>query len=87
MCRNMVFNITKSHSVTLLEAAEMIVKIVGKGTIEVKDKDADFPSRGALNIDRARTILGFDPKVDVEEGFNEYYTWLANSVYWSPKTV
>jgi nucleoside-diphosphate-sugar epimerase len=87
MCRNMVFNITKSHSVTLLEAAEMIVKIVGKGTIETRDKDADFPSRGALNIDRARTILGFDPKVDVEQGFREYYDWLSNSVYWSPKTV
>jgi nucleoside-diphosphate-sugar epimerase len=65
----------------------MIVKIVGKGTIEVKDKDADFPSRGALNIDRARTILGYDPKVDVEQGFREYYDWLSNSVYWSPKTV
>ena len=87
MCRNMVFNITKSHSVTLLEAAEMIVKIVGKGEMEVRDKDADFPSRGALNIDRARTILGFDPKVDVEQGFREYYDWLSNSVYWSPKTV
>ena len=87
MCRNMVFNITKSHSVTLLEAAEMIVKIVGKGEIETRDKDADFPSRGALNIDRARTILGYDPKVDVEQGFQKYYEWLSNSVYWSPKTV
>jgi nucleoside-diphosphate-sugar epimerase len=87
MCRNMVFNITKSHSVTLLEAAEMIVKIVGRGEIETRDKDADFPSRGALNIDRARTILGYDPKVDVEQGFREYYDWLSNSVYWSPKTV
>ena len=87
MARNNTYNITKSHSVSLLEAAEMIVEIVGKGTIEVRDKDADFPSRGALNIDRARTILGFDPKVDVEQGFREYYTWLANSVYWSPKTV
>ena len=87
MCRNMVFNITKSHSVTLLEAAEMIVKIVGKGEIETRDKDADFPSRGALNIDRARIILGYDPKVDVEQGFREYYDWLSNSVYWSPKTV
>jgi len=87
MCRNMVFNITKSHSVTLLEAAEMIVKIVGKGKIETQDKDADFPSRGALNIDRARTILGYDPKVDVEQGFQKYYEWLSNSVYWSPKTV
>lgn len=87
MAANKTYNITKSHSVSLLEAAEMIVKIVGRGTIEVKDKDADFPSRGALNIDRARTILGYDPKVDVEEGFQNYYNWLNNSVYWSKKTV
>ena len=87
MCRNMTFNITKSHSVSLLEAAEMIVKIVGRGSIEVRDKDADFPSRGALNIDRAKKILGYDPKVDVEEGFQKYYEWLDNSVYWNPKTV
>ena len=85
MCRNMVFNITKSHSVTLLEAAEMIVKIVGNGKIETRDKDADFPSRGALNIDRARTILGYNPKVDVEQGFREYYDWLSISQYWRDK--
>ena len=87
MSANKTFNITKSHSVSLLEAAEMIVKIVGRGTIEVRDKDADFPSRGALNIDRAKIILSFDPKVDVEQGFQNYYNWLDNSVYWSPKTV
>ena len=87
MAANRTYNITKSHSVSLLEAAEMIVKIVGKGTIDVRDKDADFPSRGALNIDRAKVILGFDPKVDVEEGFQNYYNWLNNSVYWSKKTV
>jgi nucleoside-diphosphate-sugar epimerase len=87
MARNNTYNITKSHSVSLLEAAEMIVKIVGRGSVEVRDRDADFPSRGALNIDRARTILGYDPKVDVEEGFQKYYEWLSNSVYWSSKTV
>lgn len=87
MAANKTYNITKSHSVSLLEAAEMIVKIVGRGEIEVKDKDADFPSRGALNIDRAKVILGYDPKVDVEEGFQKYYEWLSNSVYWSSKTV
>ena len=82
MSRNMTYNITKSHSVSLLEAAEMIVKIVGKGSIECRDKDADFPSRGALNIDRAKVILGYDPKVDVEEGFRKYYEWLSTSTYW-----
>jgi UDP-glucose 4-epimerase len=84
---NKTYNITKSHSKTLLEAANLAVKIVGKGTIEVRDKDADFPSRGALNIDAARHDLGFDPKVDIDEGFQIYYEWLNNSVYWSQKTV
>jgi nucleoside-diphosphate-sugar epimerase len=81
---NNTFNITKSHSVSLLQAAEMIVKIVGSGTIECRDKDADFPSRGALNIDKARQVLGFDPRVDVEEGFQNYYKWLSESPYWNP---
>ena len=83
MSANKTFNITKSHSVSLLEAAEMIVKIVGKGTIETRDKDADFPSRGALNIDRAKVILNYDPKVDVEQGFENYYNWLNQSPYWA----
>jgi nucleoside-diphosphate-sugar epimerase len=83
MAANKTYNITKSHSVSLLEAAEMIVKIVGQGTIECRDKDADFPSRGALNIDRARVILGYDPQVDVEEGFQQYYKWLSESPYWN----
>ena len=84
---NNTYNITKSHSVSLLQAAQMVVGIVGKGSIEVRDKDADFPSRGALNIDKARQELGYNPQVDVEEGFHAYYNWLNNSVYWSQKTV
>jgi nucleoside-diphosphate-sugar epimerase len=83
MSANKTFNITKSHSVSLLEAAEMIVKIVGQGTIETHDKDTDFPSRGALNIDRAKVILNYDPKVDVEQGFENYYKWLSESSYWN----
>lgn len=82
MAKNNTYNITKSHSVSLLAAAEKIVALVGKGTIECRDKDADFPSRGSLNIDRARTILGFDPQVDVDEGFQRYYDWLSTSKYW-----
>jgi len=79
---NKTYNITKSHSRTLLDAAELAVKIAGKGSIEVRDKDVDFPSRGALNIDAARKDFGYDPKVDVEEGFQNYYNWLSNSSYW-----
>jgi len=84
---NRIYNITKSHSVTLAEAANLTLKIVGKGEIIMGDRDLDFPSRGALNIDAARRDFGFDPKVDVEEGFKLYYDWLTSSPFWSSKTV
>jgi len=79
---NKTYNITKSHSRSLLDAANLAVKIVGKGTIEVRNKDADFPSRGALNIDAARRDFNYCPQVDVEEGFQAYFEWLSNSEYW-----
>jgi len=84
---NKTYNITKSHSRTLLEAAQLALKLAGGGTLVVKDKDKDFPSRGALNIDAARKDFGYDPKTDVEEGFEKYYEWLSNSPFWSKKTV
>ena len=82
---NSTYNITKSHSTTLLEAAELAIGIVGKGSIECRDKDADFPSRGALNIDRARRDFNFDPVVDVEEGFVRYHRWFSDSEFWQDK--
>ncbi len=78
---NKTYNITKSHSRTLLDAANLAIKIVGKGSVSVRDKDVDFPSRGSLNISAARNDFGYDPKVDVEEGFQRYYDWLSTSEY------
>lgn len=80
---NKTYNITKSHSYSLLDAANLAVSIAGSGTVNVRDKDPDFPSRGALNIDAARKDFGFDPKVDVEEGFRNYHEWLSNSTYFT----
>jgi nucleoside-diphosphate-sugar epimerase len=78
---NKTYNITKSHSHSLLDAANLAVKVAGQGEIVVGEKDLDFPSRGALNIDAARRDFGFDPKVTVEEGFQNYYNWLNNDPY------
>lgn len=82
---NKTYNITKSHSWTLLRAAELAVQIAGRGTIECRDRDLDFPSRGALNIDAARRDFGFNPQVDVDVGFQRYYEWFKSSSYWQSK--
>jgi nucleoside-diphosphate-sugar epimerase len=78
---NKIYNITKSHSKTLYEAAQLAIKLAGNGSIELREKDADFPSRGALDIAAARRDFGFNPKVDIDEGFEIYHNWLSRCKY------
>lgn len=58
------------------------MKIAGRGSIELREKDQDFPSRGALDITAARRDFGFDPKINIDEGLEIYYDWLKDSEYW-----
>lgn len=82
-----VYNITRcaSKQITLLDAAALCIKIVGKGKIDIQDKDPNFPSRGRLNIDRARQELGYDPTINVKEGFKRYHKWFKESAFWQQK--
>lgn len=83
---NKTYNITRSDLklCTLLEAADMAVKIAGKGSVEISERDLSFPKRGRLDISRAVNDLGYQPKVNVEEGFRRYHEWyLQNPVLWS----
>jgi nucleoside-diphosphate-sugar epimerase len=75
------YNITRGVGRTLLEAAELAIKIVGKGTIKVNNRDLNFPSRGALNINAAQRDLNYAPKFDIEQGFRLYHEWLKNTLY------
>lgn len=84
---NRTYNLSKSHARTLLEAAELAVKIAGAGTIRVNEADGAYPSRGQLNTLNARQDFGFKPEVDIEQGFKEYYEWLKNSFYGIKKAV
>jgi nucleoside-diphosphate-sugar epimerase len=74
------YNITRSSGRTLLEAAELAIKIVGKGRIQVQESNPLFPSRGTLSTIRAGIDFGYKGRVDIEQGFQLYYEWLKDSV-------
>jgi nucleoside-diphosphate-sugar epimerase len=84
---NNTYNITRGRGRSLQEAAEIAVKISGSGTIDVLDRDPLFPSRGALNIDRARRDLSFEPTIDIEQGFEDYYRWITDPIRRSTSSV
>lgn len=85
--KNQIFNITRSSPklYTLADAAELAVKIASKGNIIMAPRDLSFPKRGRLSIAKARGCFGYEPKVDVEEGFRKYYDWFSTSQYWQGK--
>jgi nucleoside-diphosphate-sugar epimerase len=80
-----IYNITRSEQRqwSLKDAAELAIRIAGKGDLIVADRDLSFPKRGRLSIMRAQRDLGYSPKVNVEEGFQRYYDWYSqNPVLW-----
>lgn len=83
--KNKTYNITRGKSYSLYYAAQLVLEVVKKGTIEILEKDINFPSRASLNIDLARNDLDYNPTVDLEEGIIKYYEYLKSSPYFSSK--
>ena len=84
-CKHAIYNITRCEllPITLAQAATTVIDIVGQGHWVEYAKDPNFPSRGRLCIARARTDLGYEPKVDFEQGCKQYVDWMKanDSIY------
>src|SRR5712691_5025314 len=62
-------NIGNPHEVTIEQIARTIIKLVGsRSTIVYRPLPVDDPKQRRPDITRARTVLGWEPKVDLEEG-------------------
>ena len=81
-CEHDTYNITRceNNPITLYMAANRVVELLGRGDIEVVDRDLNFPSRGRLDITRARNDLGYEPTVNFAQGCEDYVKWMR-SVY------
>jgi len=79
-----IFNITRSDSTlcTLQQVAEKIVKLTNRGQVIIQERDQSFPSRGRLSIQKARTLLGYNPTTDIDQGLSDYHDWFHRSTYW-----
>jgi UDP-glucose 4-epimerase len=84
---NQIYNITRSADQmwTLKQAAELAIKLAGKGELIVGPRDLSFPKRGRLSIEKAISDFGYSPKVNVEDGFLKYYQWLKDFKYFGDK--
>ena len=64
-------NLGNPHEVTVLELAQTIIRLVGsKSEIVHRDLPVDDPKHRRPDITRARTKLGWQPEIGLEEGLN-----------------
>ena len=79
---NETFNCTRGYGRKIIETAELIKENLGTGTIITKPHDAFYPNRDTLNSDKAKTMLNFNPNIDIEEGIPKYINWFLGQPFY-----
>jgi len=70
-------NIGSERLVTIDQLADMIIKISGKNITKEYDLTAPQGVRGRnADISLARKVLGWQPKISLEEGLTKTYRWI-----------
>lgn len=76
-----IFNIGSHHPVTLIEMVKTIEKTVGKkAIIEHLPMQAGDVNRTYANIEKAKSVLGYEPKVSFEKGIENFCTWYKENL-------
>ncbi len=76
--KNQVFNITRGEGRTLKEFVEIIKKYFPDLKTTIKPADETRPKRGSLSITKAKEILGYEPKYSLEQGIDEYISYIKS---------
>ena len=78
---NNIFNITAGSAISLGDAAGKIIKLTSsRSKITDTGKNALYPSRGTLDVSKAKTMLGYMPKYNFDQGIEKYYEWLQSKI-------
>jgi UDP-glucuronate decarboxylase len=74
-------NIGNPHEMTLLELAKRIIQLTGsRSEIVFRPLPEDDPKVRQPDIGRARALLGWEPRVDTDEGLKRTLEWFRNKL-------
>ena len=66
------FNITRGEGRSIRELAEVVADLVDGTEMYSEERTVYRPNRGALDISKAKNVLGYEPEYSLEEGMREY---------------
>lgn len=69
------FNLTYGQSRSIKELLEVVKQAFPSVRVEHAERDNLMPVRGTLGIEKAKRLLGYEPKNPIEVGFPKYIEW------------
>jgi nucleoside-diphosphate-sugar epimerase len=76
-----VFNLGNTEEHTVLEYAQTIIRLCGASSnILFETSRVDDPERRRPNIEKAQRVLGWQLRVDMEEGLKRTIEWFSNHI-------
>ncbi len=72
---NQIFNLTYGESRPVQKLADIIKEYFPKIQIDYMDDDPFVPKRGTLNINKAKSLIGYNPINSIETAYPKYIEW------------
>ena len=76
--RNQIFNITFGEGRKIIDLIKILKKNFPNIFIEFKSWDKLTPKRGGLSILKAKKLLNYKPRFNIEIGYQKYINWYKN---------
>jgi nucleoside-diphosphate-sugar epimerase len=73
--RNQIFNLTAGKGRSLSDLITLVQEHFPEIEVEYVERDALTPFRGTLSTRKAHDLIGYRPKVELEEGLTKYVEW------------
>ena len=75
------FNLASDTETKVIDIANMVNEITGNpsGVRFIARRDWDKITRRRASVDKARKVLGYEPKMAIKDGINKVYDWIVEN--------
>lgn len=73
--KNQIFNLTYGSARTIADMIDILKIYFPNVGVKKIPKDALMPDRGTLSVDKARSLIGYEPSWSLDKGYPKYIEW------------
>ncbi len=73
--RNQIFNLTFGEARSISDLTDILKTEFPNVRICFEPRDKLMPRRGTLNVDKARELIGYQPRFPLDRGYPKYIEW------------